>query len=118
MLLSLLNGRGEHHLLDVREIVYLQTDGNGNITIYSYDDEYKMISTVKQLSGLLQQSGLVRTDRGTLINPNYLETFDGILGIIRLRTAIGEVIVPVPRKTQKQIMAYLKSVIDAAFDHE
>lgn len=41
MLLPLLSLSGEHRLLDVKEIVYLQTNGEGKPTIYSYDDEYK-----------------------------------------------------------------------------
>jgi len=116
MLLTLLNARGEHRLLDVKEIVYLQTNGAGKMTIYSYDDEYKIISTVKELSDLLQQSGFVRADRGTVVNPARVEAFDGILNIVKLRTRNGEVIAPVSGKAQKQIRSYLQSLREIDLD--
>ncbi|MFC6549887.1 LytTR family transcriptional regulator DNA-binding domain-containing protein [Cohnella cellulosilytica] len=105
-------------MLDVKEIVYLQTNGAGRMTIYSYDDEYKMISTVKDLSDLLEESGFVRTDRGTLIHPKRVETFDGILNIVKLRTRNGEIIAPVSSKAQKQIMNYLKSLREVQLEEE
>ncbi|QMV42743.1 LytTR family DNA-binding domain-containing protein [Cohnella cholangitidis] len=114
MLLPLLNSNGEHRMLDVREIVYLQTNGAGELTIYSYDDEYKIISMVKDLSILLQDSGFIRTDRGTVVNMESIESFDGILNIVKLRTSNGEVIAPVSHKMQKQIKAYLKGVRGAS----
>jgi len=110
MLLPLLNSKGEHRLLDVREIVYLQTNGSGKMTIYSYDDEYKMITTVKELTGLLEDSGLLRADRGTMINPERVEGFDGFLNIVKLRTRNGEIITPVSGKNQKPIQSYLRSL--------
>ncbi len=118
MLLPLLSSSGEHRLLDVKEIVYLQTNGEGKLTIYSYDDEYKMISTIKELSDLLEESGFVRTDRGTLIHPERVEAFDGILNIVKLRTRNGEVITPVSGKAQKQIKNYLKSLNEVNMDEE
>jgi DNA-binding LytR/AlgR family response regulator len=116
MLLSLLNSRGEYRLLDVKEIVYLQTNGTGKMTIYSYDDEFKMISTVKEMSELLEDSGWFRTDRGTLLNPERIEQFDGILNIVKLRTSNGEIITPVSGRTQKQIRSYLKTVKEVGLD--
>jgi len=110
MLLPLLNSKGEHRMIDVKEIVYVQTNGSGKMTIYSYDDEFRMISTVKELSGLLQHSGMLRADRGTVINPERVEDFDGILNIVKLRTRNGEIIAPVSGKNQKQVLAYLKSL--------
>ncbi len=118
MRLPLMNSRGEHRLLDVKEIVYLQTNGAGKMTIYSYDDEYKMISTVKDLSDLLQESGFLRTDRGTLVHPERVEAFDGILNIVKLRTMNGEIIAPVSSKAQKQIKSYLKSLKEVKMDEE
>jgi DNA-binding LytR/AlgR family response regulator len=110
MQLPLVSSSGEYRLLDVREIVYLQTNGLGEVTIYSYDDEYKIISMVKDLSFMLEESGFVRTDRGTVINTESIESFDGILNIVKLRTSNGEVIAPVSYKMQKQVKSYLKSV--------
>ncbi|MFC4599877.1 LytTR family DNA-binding domain-containing protein [Cohnella hongkongensis] len=118
MRLPLMNSRGEHRLLDVKEIVYLQTNGAGKMTIYSYDDEYKLISTVKELSDLLQESGFLRTDRGTLIHPERVEAFDGILNIVKLRTMNGEIIAPVSSKAQKQIKTYLKSLKEVKMDED
>ncbi|QJD86480.1 LytTR family DNA-binding domain-containing protein [Cohnella herbarum] len=110
MKLPLVNSSGEYRLLDVREIVYLQTNGSGEVTIYSYDDKYKIISMVKDLSFMLEDAGFVRTDRGTVINTESIESFDGILNIVKLRTSNGEVVAPVTYKMQKQIKAYLKGV--------
>ncbi len=77
-----------------------------------------MISTIKELSDLLEESGFVRTDRGTLIHPERVEAFDGILNIVKLRTRNGEVITPVSGKAQKQIKHYLKSLNEVKRDEE
>lgn len=118
MRLTLRNSSGDFRLLEVREIVYLQTNGAGDVTIYSYDDEYKMISRVKDLSALLEDSGFIRTDRGTVINAESIVSFDGFLNIVKLRTSNGEVIMPVAYRTQKQIRAYLKSVKGAKLEND
>jgi DNA-binding LytR/AlgR family response regulator len=118
VLLPLLNSNGEFRLLDVQEIVYLQTNGSGEVMIYSYDDKYKMITKVKDLSLFLGDSGFMRTDRGTILNLERIDSFDGILNIVKLRTSNGEVIMPIAYKMQKQIKAYLKGVSGASLDHE
>ena len=105
MLLPLLNEKGEYRMLDVEEIVYLQTDGAGEVSIYSYEDKYRAISMVRDWYQLLQNSGFWQLDRGTVVNRKSIQSFDPELNVIAIRTNSGEIFIPISQKMQKEIRA-------------
>lgn len=109
MLIPLLSSIGEYCLLDVQEIVYLQTNGAGELTIYSNNERYRTINMVKDLALLLQDSGFIRLDRGTVVKTNSIKSFDPLLKVITIRTSSGEVLIPVSKKMQRGIRTYIDS---------
>ncbi len=109
MLLPLLDSRGKHCLLDVQEIVYLQTNGAGELTIYSYDEKYKTISMVKDWSQFLQNAGFIRLDRGTVVNTRNINSFDPLLNVVRIQLSNGEVLIPASQKMQREIRAQMET---------
>ncbi|BBI31355.1 LytTR family DNA-binding domain-containing protein [Cohnella abietis] len=103
MLLPMLNTKGDFCLLDAQNIVYLQTNGAGELAIYSYDEKYRVLSKVKDWTLLLQDAGFIRIDRGTVVNTRSIEAFDADLNVIKLRTSNGGLWVPVSRKMNQEV---------------
>ncbi|MFC5404428.1 LytTR family DNA-binding domain-containing protein [Cohnella soli] len=106
MLLGLVNDQGQCRLLDVKEIVYMQTDGAGDLTIYSYDEKFRTISSAQDFAEYLREVDFVRTDRGTLVNMRRVETYDPAHNVLRLRTKEGEVLVPAARNRRRVLREY------------
>ncbi|MFC5469259.1 LytTR family DNA-binding domain-containing protein [Cohnella suwonensis] len=106
MLLGLLNDKGQCRLLDVGEILYMQTDGTGDLTIYSYDEKFRTISSAEDFAEFLREAGFVRTDRGTLVNMRQVEAYDPAQNVLRLRLKEGEVLVPAARNRRRILRDY------------
>ncbi|TFE25526.1 LytTR family DNA-binding domain-containing protein [Cohnella luojiensis] len=98
MLLPLLNSKGEHRLVEAREIKFIQTDGAGEIEFYTYDEKYRTISTIKDISLLLEAAGFIRVDRGTIVNSSSIDSFDPLLNVARIRTIDSVVLLSVSGK--------------------
>ncbi|RED58615.1 LytTR family DNA-binding domain-containing protein [Cohnella lupini] len=98
MQLPLLNSEGVIRWVDGQDILYLQTDGSGDVTLFAYDETYKAISTVKELFRLLEPAGFVRVDRGTVVNPSRIDSFDPLLNVARIRTSESIILISVPER--------------------
>jgi DNA-binding LytR/AlgR family response regulator len=109
VLIPLLNSKGKYCLLDSQEIIYLQTNGAGELSIYSYDEEFKIISMVKDWSNLLHNAGFMRLDRGTVVNIMNIKSFDSLINVITIRLSSGEVLIPVSQKMLRELKAQIKS---------
>jgi DNA-binding LytR/AlgR family response regulator len=103
MILPLLNSEGQYCLLDVQEIIYLQTNGRGELLLYSYDETYKMITMLRDWSTLLHKSGFIQMERGTVVNERKITSYDPHLHVVRILTSGGEVSIPVSEKIHRKI---------------
>lgn len=104
MILRVLNSNEEQCELDVADIIYLQTNGYGEVLFYTFDDSYRPISKLGEWSALLQNEGFLQTDRGTVVNTRKIKSMDRNLRVVKVAISEGEVNIPVSVKAQKQLL--------------
>jgi len=102
MILPLINFEGEFCLLDTQDVLYLQTNGRGGLHFYTYEDEYKAVSMLKDWAALLQAEGFIRTDRGTIVNVRKIESYDPILHVMMIHTLHKTVRLPLTRVVRRE----------------
>jgi len=103
MILQVIASNGEHRILDVADIVYLQTDGYGEVLFYTFDDRYRAITRLGEWSELLREEGFLQTDRGTVVNTRKITSLDRSLRVIKVAMSEGDVNIPVSERAQKQL---------------
>jgi len=108
MILPLIDSSSEHHLLNVQDIAYLQTNGHGELHFYAYDETYRPISLLKDWAMLLQNEGFVQMDRGTIVNTRKIELFDPNLRVVRIPLMDGAVTIPFAEKVRRKLEKELR----------
>jgi DNA-binding LytR/AlgR family response regulator len=103
MIVPLINSKGQISFLDVHKIIYIQTNRIGELIVHSYDDTYNVITTLRDWSVLLQSSGFMQVDRGTVVNEKEIVSYDPVLHVLRMQLFNGEVSIPVSDKIHRLI---------------
>ncbi|MFB9274115.1 LytTR family DNA-binding domain-containing protein [Cohnella cellulosilytica] len=93
-------------MLDVADIVYLQTDGYGEVLFYTFDGKYRAITRLGEWSELLREKGFLQMDRGTVVNMRKIISLDRGLRVIKVAVSEGDVNIPVSERAQKQLLKH------------
>lgn len=110
MILSLIDSSGEHQLLNARDIMYIQTNGQGELNFYAYEEKYRAVSTLRDWAVLLQNEGFIQTDRGTIVNARKIDSYDPRLRVITIPLMNGNVSIPFAEKARRKLEEELSSV--------
>jgi len=108
MILLLINTSGEYRLLSTQDIAYLQTNGQGELHFYTYEEMYRPISLMKEWAKLLQTEGFVQTDRGTIVNTGMIESIDPNLRVVTIPLMDGAVAIPFAEKARRKLEKELR----------
>jgi len=103
MILPLINANGEHCWLNVEDIAYLQTNGQGKLHVYTYNETYRPISLLREWGVLLQKEGFLKIDRGTIVNARMIESVDPCLRVVVISRAGGAVSIPYSEKVRAEL---------------
>lgn len=109
MILSLINSHGELCFLDARNILFLQTNGQGELYFYTYEEKYRAVSMLKDWGQLLQREGFMQVDRGTIVNTKKIEYMDPILRVVRIPLLDGAATIPFTEKVRSKLREELIS---------
>ena len=110
MILPLINSEGQFCFLDTQEIIYIQTNGVGNIYIHSFDEKYRAMSMMRDWSLLLRNSDFMQMDRGTIVNTRNIVSYDPILNVVGILASNGEVSIPVSHKMISTVRKHLNKI--------
>ena len=108
MILLLIDSSGEYRLLSTQDIAFLQTNGQGELHFYAYDETYRPISLLKEWAMLLQKEGFVQMDRGTIVNTRKIESFDPDLRVVTIPLMDGAVSIPYAEKVRRKLEKELR----------
>lgn len=95
-------------IIDQKDIVYLQADGNCTVLYFNNGTKYTDTRTLKSYNELLNSELFFRSHKSYLINLSYLKeyvTSDGTYAVLE-----NKVEVPVSRSNTKEFLAILKSI--------
>lgn len=110
MILPLINANGEHRWLNVEDIAYLQTNGQGKLHVYTYNETYRPISLLREWGVLLQKEGFLKIDRGTIVNVRMIESVDSNLRLVKVSLKSEVVSIPFAEKMLRQLEKRLDSL--------
>jgi DNA-binding LytR/AlgR family response regulator len=99
----LINSKGQFCFLDVQKIIYIQTNGLGELIVHTYNDTYKFITILRDWSVLLRKSGFIQVDRGTVVNEKEIASYDSSLHVLKFHVQDGEVSIPVSEKIHRKL---------------
>jgi DNA-binding LytR/AlgR family response regulator len=106
MILQVIASNGEHRMLDVADIIYLQTDGYGKVLFYTLDDKYRAITRLGEWSDVLRKEDFLQTDRGTVVNRRKITSLDRGLRVIKVAMSEGDLNIPISERAQKQLLKH------------
>lgn len=109
MILPLIDSSGEHRLLNVQDIAYLQTNGQGELHFYAYEGMYRPVTLLRDWAMLLQKEGFVQMDRGTIVNARMIESFDSQLRVVTIPLMGGAVTIPFAEKVRRKLEKELRA---------
>lgn len=110
MILSLIDSKGNHRLLDTQDILYMQTNGSGELHFYAFDEQFRAFSTLKDWSLLLQADGFLQTDRGTIVNTRKINSYDPSLRVVTIPVLDGTVTIPFAENVRRKLETTIKPI--------
>ncbi len=110
MNLLLIDSKGKPRVMNVHDILYLQTNGFGGLYFYSFDERFKPISTLLDWCTFLQSEGFLQLDRGTMVNVRKISSYDPTLRVVTIPNHNGNIIIPFTENIRRNLAIELNSM--------
>ncbi|WP_164472880.1 LytTR family transcriptional regulator DNA-binding domain-containing protein [Cohnella candidum] len=112
MTLLLIDSKGKLRLMNVQDILYLQTSGFGGLDFYAFDERFKPLTSLQNWFTLLQNEGFMQLDRGTIVNVKKISSYDPNLRVVVVPTHEGNILIPFTENIQRELVSRLYSLIE------
>ncbi len=85
MHISGITSNGEMKVLNLEhEVIYLQTNGQGRMHVYTHEGEYRTAEKVEDWMSLTGRRGFLRVARGIIVNLSKIIAFDRVRRVVHI----------------------------------